>query len=55
MVTDGTNEENMKKTLILTVFFDQIQQSCQYRCKIILIYNLFKLILSMAHPDFIHS
>ena len=29
MVPDGTNEEDKKKTLILTVFFDQIQQSCQ--------------------------
>ena len=40
MVTNGTNEEDKKKTLILTVFFDQIQQSCQYCCEIkILIYK----------------
>ena len=40
MVPDGTNDEDRKKTLILTVFFDQIQQSCQYCCEIkILIYK----------------
>ena len=40
VVTNGTNEEDKKKTLILTVFFDQIQQSREYCCEIkILIYK----------------